>query len=67
MSINVPPFNFLFLIVTKSKNTDLVDPLVPKGIGGHQEILFYLQIQPWKVNLNLNCGFLLFAPSALMG
>ena len=46
----------------------IINPLVPEGhYCERKDKLFPLQIQQLKVSLQLNCGFLIFAPWELMG
>ena len=51
----------------QTANTELFNPLVPKAHNSEcQNLLFPLQIYS-ESQLKLVCGFLFFAPSALMG
>ena len=46
----------------------LINPLVPEShYSERQDKAFSLQIQQLEVKIKLNCGFLFFAPWALMG
>ena len=59
----------------QAANTDIYNPLVPKARNSEcQNLLFPLQIKPvnlvkvvQKSEKAVVCGFLLFAPSSLMG
>ena len=51
-----------------SIRTLAVNPLVPDAhYSERKDKLFPLQIKQLEVDLKLNCGFLFFAPWALMG